>query len=105
MRCRPPARKLPRNVGRSTAWSAARRCPRPRGPARAALAVMKVDSAARIVLMTSEAGWASTPGFGPYNISKAALNSLGTSLAAESAQRFPGYDIQINVLVPGEART
>ena len=43
---------------------------------------------ARLVLLTSEAGWAATPGFGPYNVSKAALNTLGASLAAE---RFAGY--------------
>jgi NAD(P)-dependent dehydrogenase (short-subunit alcohol dehydrogenase family) len=73
--------------------------------ARAALALMEDGSALRIVLMTSEAGWASTAGVGPYNISKAALNSLGTSLAAESVQRFPGCDVQINVVIPGEART
>jgi NAD(P)-dependent dehydrogenase (short-subunit alcohol dehydrogenase family) len=73
--------------------------------ARAALAVTEARSAIRIVFMTSEAGWASTPGVGPYNVSKAALNSLGASLAAESAQRFPGCDIQINVVIPGEART
>jgi NAD(P)-dependent dehydrogenase (short-subunit alcohol dehydrogenase family) len=73
--------------------------------ARAALASMASRSGIRIVFMTSEAGWASTPGVGPYNISKAALNSLGTSLAAECAQRFSDRDIQINVLIPGEART
>jgi NAD(P)-dependent dehydrogenase (short-subunit alcohol dehydrogenase family) len=73
--------------------------------ARAALALMAARSAIRIVFMTSEAGWASTPGVGPYNVSKAALNSLGSSLAAESAQRFPACDVQVNVVVPGEART
>jgi len=55
--------------------------------------------------MTSEAGWASTPGFGMYNISKAALNSLGHSMAMEYAARFPDDDIQINIVQPGEART
>lgn len=59
----------------------------------------------RILFITSEAGWAFTPGFGPYNITKSAVNSLGGSLAAECADRYPNYDIQINVLVPGEART
>lgn len=59
----------------------------------------------RVLFMTSEAGWADTPGFGPYNISKAALNSLAASLAAECARRFPRCDVQVNALVPGEART
>lgn len=59
----------------------------------------------RIVFLSSFAGWASTPGFGPYNISKSAVNTLGASLAAECAVRYPGQDVQINVLVPGEART
>jgi NAD(P)-dependent dehydrogenase (short-subunit alcohol dehydrogenase family) len=59
----------------------------------------------RALFVTSEAGWASTTGVGPYNVSKAALNSLGASFAEECAARYPGVDVQINVLVPGEART
>ncbi|MFC1829959.1 SDR family NAD(P)-dependent oxidoreductase [Thermodesulfobacteriota bacterium] len=59
----------------------------------------------RIIFMTSEAGWASTPGFGMYNISKAAINSLGHSMAMEFAKRYPDDDIQINIVQPGEART
>ena len=66
---------------------------------------MLEGSAARVLLITSEAGWAATPGFGPYNISKAALNSLGASLAEEYAASFPTADVQVNVLIPGEART
>jgi NAD(P)-dependent dehydrogenase (short-subunit alcohol dehydrogenase family) len=50
-------------------------------------------------------GWAFTPGFGHYNATKAALNSLAGSLAAEAAARYPAADVQINVLNPGEART
>jgi NAD(P)-dependent dehydrogenase (short-subunit alcohol dehydrogenase family) len=73
--------------------------------ARAALPLMMRADAARIVFLTSEAGWASTPGFGPYNVSKAALNSLGASFAAETAERYQQADIQINVLNPGEARS
>ncbi len=72
---------------------------------KAALPLMVKNDALRIVFMTSEAGWAFTPGFGPYNLSKAAVNNLGASLAAECAARFPGKDVQVNVLVPGEART
>lgn len=73
--------------------------------AKVALPLMLRADAARAVLFTSEAGWAATPGFGPYNITKAALNSLGVSLATEAASRYPGADIQINVLNPGEARS
>lgn len=72
---------------------------------KAALPLMLAGPALRMVFMTSEAGWASTPGFGPYNVTKAALNNLGGSLAAECAACFPDRDVQINVLVPGEART
>jgi len=73
--------------------------------ARAALPLMLGEGRARVVLLTSEAGWAATPGFGPYNVSKAALNTLGASLAAESAAHHPAADVQINVLNPGEARS
>jgi 3-oxoacyl-[acyl-carrier protein] reductase len=72
---------------------------------KAALHLMVSGPSCRIVFMTSEAGWAFTPGFGPYNLTKAATNNLGASLAAECAARYAGMDIQINVLVPGEART
>jgi 3-oxoacyl-[acyl-carrier protein] reductase len=60
---------------------------------------------ARVLFITSEAGWAATAGVGIYNISKAALNSLAQSIAAEYAHSFPKEDIQMNTLVPGEART
>lgn len=70
-----------------------------------ALPLLSDGQGFRILFMTSEAGWAFTPGFGPYNVSKAALNNLGASLAAECSLRFPDKDIQVNVLVPGEART
>lgn len=59
----------------------------------------------RVLLISSEAGWTFTSGFGPYNVSKAALNSLGGSMAAEFGVSYPNADIQINVLIPGEART
>jgi NAD(P)-dependent dehydrogenase (short-subunit alcohol dehydrogenase family) len=59
----------------------------------------------RVVFMTSEAGWAFTPGFGMYNVSKAALNNLAASFAAETSESNSDVDIQMNVLVPGEART
>ena len=72
---------------------------------KAALPLMSTGDGFRMVFLSSEAGWASTPGFGPYNITKSALNTLGASLAAECAMRYRDKDIQINVLVPGEART
>ncbi|MDI3464439.1 MAG: hypothetical protein OJF50_003260 [Nitrospira sp.] len=72
---------------------------------RAAMPLLSHGDGFRILFLSSFAGWASTSGFGPYNISKSAVNTLGASLAAECAARYPGKDIQINVLVPGEART
>lgn len=71
----------------------------------AALPLLAQGPGFRMVFMSSEAGWAFTPGFGPYNTSKAAVNNLGASFAAECAARYPDKDVQINVLVPGEART
>jgi NAD(P)-dependent dehydrogenase (short-subunit alcohol dehydrogenase family) len=71
----------------------------------AALPLLESRDSYRVVFMTSEAGWASTPGFGAYNASKAALNSLGASFAAELAQRRPDGDAQVNTLIAGEART
>jgi len=59
----------------------------------------------RVIFMTSEAGWAFTPGFGIYNVSKAALNNLSASFASEVRESNPDADIQMNALVPGEART
>jgi NAD(P)-dependent dehydrogenase (short-subunit alcohol dehydrogenase family)/radical SAM superfamily enzyme YgiQ (UPF0313 family)/Tfp pilus assembly protein PilF len=66
---------------------------------------MLASGQVRVLFISSEAGWASTPGLGDYNISKAALNSLSHSLAQEYANTFPEKDIQINTLIPGEART
>lgn len=59
----------------------------------------------RAVFISSGAGWAFTPGVGPYNVAKAALNNLGASFAHECAAAHPGADVQINVVNPGEART
>lgn len=73
--------------------------------ARAAAALLAAQDGCRVLFLSSEAGWAATPGFGPYNACKAALNSLSASLAAEWARDRPGHDVQVNVLVPGEART
>lgn len=70
-----------------------------------ALPLMEKGDGFRVLFLSSEAGWAATPGFGPYNVSKSAVNTLGASFAAECVAKLPGQDIQINVLVPGEART
>ena len=70
-----------------------------------ALPLLSNGDGFRILFLSSFAGWASTPGFGPYNISKSALNTLGASFAAECAMKYSDKDVQINVLVPGEART
>jgi 3-oxoacyl-[acyl-carrier protein] reductase len=72
---------------------------------RAALPLMAKNGTVRVIYLTSEAGWAFTPGFGAYNVTKSALNNLGASFAAECETRYPEADVQINVLVPGEART
>jgi NAD(P)-dependent dehydrogenase (short-subunit alcohol dehydrogenase family) len=72
---------------------------------KAALPFLTSGDRTRVLFLTSEAGWADTQGFGPYNISKSAVNSLGVSFAAECKNKFPDKDVQINVLVPGEART
>lgn len=72
---------------------------------RAALPHMARSGARRALFITSEAGWAFTPGMGPYNVSKAALNSLGAGFAAECAAAYPELDVQMNVLVAGEAAT
>jgi len=72
---------------------------------KAAMPLLQNGDGFRLLFLSSFAGWASTPGFGPYNVSKSALNTLGASLAAECVLRYPSKDVQINVLVPGEART
>jgi len=59
----------------------------------------------RVLFISSGAGWAATPGTGPYNVSKAALNSLCHCMAQEYVRDFPEIDIQINTLAAGEART
>ena len=67
--------------------------------------LMLDSNSMRVVFLSSGAGWAFTPGYGPYNVSKAALNNLGASLAEEYATTFPEKIIQINVINPGEAKT
>jgi NAD(P)-dependent dehydrogenase (short-subunit alcohol dehydrogenase family) len=59
----------------------------------------------RVIFMTSGAGWSFLPGFGQYNVSKAALNSLTACFAEECHARYPDADIQMNGLDPGQAKT
>ncbi len=72
---------------------------------REAAGILAQSGSPRALFLGSEAGWASSVGHGPYNVSKTALNSLMASLAAEFAQKYPDTNPQINLLVPGEART
>lgn len=72
---------------------------------RAALPLMIRGGVARAIFLSSGAGWANTAGFGQYNVSKAALNSLGASLAEECSLRFPQADVQMNVVDPSQALT
>jgi len=71
----------------------------------AAADMLVASGAGRVLFLGSEAGWANSVGHGPYNVSKAALNSLAASMAAEFAARHPDADMHLNVIVPGEART
>lgn len=72
---------------------------------RECLPAFRRAGAARVLFMSSGAGWSSAAGFGPYNVSKVALNSLCACFARELAATEPGFDAQLNVLDPGEART
>jgi NAD(P)-dependent dehydrogenase (short-subunit alcohol dehydrogenase family) len=71
----------------------------------AALPHLVKGGALRVLFVSSEAGWAFTAGVGQYNVTKAALNNLAASFGHECAARYPGLDVQINGVVPGEART
>jgi len=73
--------------------------------ARTALPHMLISGVVKVLFITSEAGWGFAPGFGQYNVSKAALNSLTVNMAEECHARYPDMDIQINGLDPGQART
>ena len=70
-----------------------------------AIPLLIQSSQARILCFTSKAGWSDTLGFGPYNISKCALNAYVASVAQELRYRYPYQDIQINAIEPGEAFT
>lgn len=66
---------------------------------------MSKGNSLRILFMTSGAGWTLTSEAGPYHVSKAALNSLGVSMAEKYAATYPDIDIQMNILDPGAAKT
>jgi len=70
-----------------------------------ALPVMLKAGEVRVLFITSAAGWSFASGYGQYNITKAALNSLAACFAEECRTAFPDVDIQINALDPGQART
>lgn len=72
---------------------------------RACLASMRRAGRGRVLCLSSQAGWNGTAGFGFYNVSKAALNSLAFSFAEEVAASHGDFDFQLNVLVPGEAHS
>lgn len=67
--------------------------------------LMNKGKRARVLFLGSEAGWSGTYNLGLYNVSKAALNNVCQSLAQEWQLLFPNVDVQVNLLVPGEART
>jgi NAD(P)-dependent dehydrogenase (short-subunit alcohol dehydrogenase family) len=74
-------------------------------PCRAAVPAMAGQGRGRVVLFSSEAAWGFPPGLGIYNLTKAAVNGLGASMATEIAAYAPGLDVQVNVVDPGEAHT
>lgn len=77
------------------------------GPWLVSRAVLRLARASslRTVFLSSGLGWSFQPGFGPYNVTKAAVNSLSGSLAAECAAREPDADIQVNAVDPGQFRS
>lgn len=68
---------------------------------RAILPAMKQANRGRIVNVTSGLGWKAIPGYAAYAASKAGLNQFTRTLAAE----LGGWDILVNAIDPGVART
>jgi NAD(P)-dependent dehydrogenase (short-subunit alcohol dehydrogenase family) len=60
-----------------------------------------LNRGASIILAGSTAASKGTPAFGVYAASKAAVRSLGRTMAAELAER----DVRVNTLVPGPVET
>lgn len=67
----------------------------------AALPLMKRHGHGRIVNVTSGLGWKVLPGYAAYAATKAGVNALTRTLAAE----LRGWDILVNAIDPGVAKT
>ena len=63
--------------------------------------LLQQSDAARVVFVSSGASWRNRPFWGPYSVTKAALNSLALTYAAEH-QNNP---IRVNLFNPGPIRT
>lgn len=63
--------------------------------------LLQQSDAARVVFVSSGASWRNRPFWGPYSVTKAALNALALTYAAEH-QNDP---IRVNLLNPGPIRT
>ncbi|MDX3800421.1 SDR family oxidoreductase [Streptomyces sp. AK04-3B] len=62
---------------------------------------VKDSSAGRVINMTTTAYWESPPSFVAYVTSKAAINGLTYTMAADLAQ----YDVTVNAVAPSVVRT
>ncbi|KAF8312747.1 NAD(P)-binding protein [Cantharellus anzutake] len=69
--------------------------------AKAFLPYMRQRREGIIVIMGSRSGWRIAPGIGAYSTSKAAVNLLGETLAAEVAP----FNIRVLTLIPGGFHT
>lgn len=58
---------------------------------------MKKQKSGKIIMVGSQSGVFSDPNLSPYNAGKAALHSLGRSLAVDLAQ----YNVAVNTIAPG----
>jgi NAD(P)-dependent dehydrogenase (short-subunit alcohol dehydrogenase family) len=68
---------------------------------RAALPALRASSRARIINVSSVAGFSGVPGMGLYNASKFALEGLSAALRLELA----GFGIGVTIVEPGALRT
>jgi NAD(P)-dependent dehydrogenase (short-subunit alcohol dehydrogenase family) len=68
---------------------------------KAALPVMRAQQSGWIVNLSSIAGLAATPGFGPYNATKFAVEGLSEALAGEVRP----FGIRVLIVEPGPFRT
>ncbi len=63
--------------------------------------LLKLSDAGRVVFITSGLSWLSKAYCAPYSVSKAALNMLATTYAAETAST----KVRVNLFNPGPTRT